>query len=66
MSFVIRRDKRRDKRRYFCGTAKGYEKKRSEEMVYKLEKALYGLKQVPRTWFSPIESYFIRRKGGKI
>ena len=50
-------------------------------MVYKLQKAIYGLKQVPRTWFSRIESYFlkewfksssseqtlfIKRKGGKI
>ena len=29
-------------------------------MVYKLRKALYGLKQAPRTWFSRVESYFIK------
>lgn len=39
---------------------KGYVKKGSEHMVYKLHKALYGLKQVPRAWFSLIESYFVR------
>lgn len=37
---------------------KGYIKKGSEHMVYKLHKALYGLKQAPRAWFSRIESYF--------
>ena len=31
---------------------RGYEKKRSEHLVYKLHKALYGLKQAPRAWFS--------------
>ena len=31
-------------------------------MVYKLQKALYGLKQAPRTWFSRIESYFIKER----
>ncbi|KAK9928322.1 hypothetical protein M0R45_025465 [Rubus argutus] len=39
---------------------KGYEKKGSEQKVYKLQKALYGLKQAPRAWFSRIESYFIK------
>lgn len=38
---------------------KGYEKKGSEHMVYKLHKALYGLKQAPRAWFSRIETHFI-------
>ena len=33
----------------FVEQPKGYEKKESEEMVYKLQKALYGLKQAPRT-----------------
>ena len=33
----------------FVEQPKGYEKKGSEEMVYKLQKALYGLKQAPRT-----------------
>ena len=41
---------------------KGYEKKGSEEMVYKLQKALYGLKQAPITWFSRIKSYFIKKR----
>ncbi|CAL2226145.1 unnamed protein product [Prunus armeniaca] len=31
-----------------------------EQKVYMLKKALYGLKQAPRTWYSRIESYFIR------
>lgn len=39
--------------------AKGYVKKGSEHMVYKLHKALYGLKQAPQAWFSRIETYFI-------
>lgn len=38
---------------------KGYEKKGSEHVVYKLHKALNGLKQAPRTWFSQIEAHFI-------
>jgi hypothetical protein len=38
---------------------KGYEKKGSEHLVYKLHKALYGLKQAPRAWFSRIEAHFI-------
>lgn len=65
----------------FVEQPRGYEKKGSEHMVYKLQKALYGLKQAPRAWFSRIESYFIKegferspsehtlflkRKGGKI
>ena len=33
----------------FVEQPKGYEKKGSEETVYKLQKALYGLKQAPRT-----------------
>jgi len=28
--------------------------------VYKLKKALYGLKQAPRSWYSRIESYFLK------
>lgn len=43
----------------FVEQPKGYEKKGSEHMVYRLQKALYGLKQAPRAWFSRIESYFI-------
>lgn len=39
---------------------KGYERKGSEESVYKQHKALYGLKQAPRAWFSSIESYFTK------
>ena len=31
-------------------------------MVYKLQKALYRLKEAPRTWFSRIESYFIKEE----
>lgn len=31
---------------------KGYEKKGSDDKVYKLYKALYGLKQSSRAWFS--------------
>jgi len=38
---------------------RGYEKKGSEHLVYKLHKALYGLKQAPRAWFSRIEGHFI-------
>ena len=38
---------------------KGYEKRGSEHLVYKLHKALYGLKQAPRAWFSLIEAHFI-------
>jgi hypothetical protein len=38
---------------------KGYEKKGSEHLVYKLHKALYGLKQAPRAWFSRIEGHFV-------
>lgn len=38
---------------------RGYEKKGSEHLVYKLHKALYGLKQAPRAWFSRIEAHFI-------
>ena len=45
---------------WLADSGEGYEKKGSEEMVYKLQKALYGLKQTPRTWFSRIESYFIK------
>ncbi|KAL0313353.1 UNVERIFIED_CONTAM: Retrovirus-related Pol polyprotein from transposon TNT 1-94 [Sesamum radiatum] len=37
---------------------RGYEKKESEHLVYKLHKALYGLKQAPRAWFSRIEAHF--------
>ncbi|KAL0416654.1 UNVERIFIED_CONTAM: Retrovirus-related Pol polyprotein from transposon TNT 1-94 [Sesamum latifolium] len=37
---------------------RGYEKKGSEHLVYKLYKALYGLKQAPRAWFSRIEVHF--------
>jgi len=44
----------------FVEPPKGYEKKGSEQMVYKLQKALYELKQTPRAWFSRIESYFIK------
>jgi hypothetical protein len=36
--------------------------KKEENKVYRLKKALYGLKQAPRTWYSKIESYFIREK----
>ncbi|MDV3181141.1 MAG: reverse transcriptase domain-containing protein [Candidatus Phytoplasma australasiaticum] len=42
----------------FIEQSKGYEKKGSEHIVYKLKKALYRLKQAPRDWFSLIESYF--------
>jgi len=38
---------------------RGYEKKGSEHLVYKLHKALYGLKQAPRAWFSRIEAHFM-------
>ena len=38
---------------------RGYEKKGSEHLVYKLHKALCGLKQAPRAWFSRIEAHFI-------
>jgi len=44
----------------FVEQLKGYDKKESEQMVYKLQKALYRLKQAPRDWFSRIESYFIK------
>ena len=37
---------------------RGYEKRGSEHLVYKLHKALYGLKQAPRAWFSRIEAHF--------
>lgn len=40
----------------FVEQPRGYEKKGSEQKVYKLHKALYELKQVPRAWFSRIES----------
>lgn len=39
---------------------RGYEKKGSEEKVYRLYKSLYGLKQAPRAWFSRIERYFLK------
>ncbi|KAA3470482.1 Retrovirus-related Pol polyprotein from transposon TNT 1-94 [Gossypium australe] len=48
------------KENVFVKQQKGYEKKGSEHMVYKLQKALYGLKQALRAWFSRIESYFIK------
>ena len=38
---------------------RGYEKKGSEHLVYKLHKALHGLKQAPQAWFSRIEAHFI-------
>ena len=44
----------------FVEHPKDYEKKGSEARAYKFHKALDGLKQAPRTWFSPIESYFIK------
>jgi len=44
----------------FAEQPKGYEKKGSPNKVYKLKKALYGLKQAPRSWFSRIESYFVK------
>ena len=37
---------------------RGYEKKGSEHLMYKLHKALYGLKHAPRAWFSRIEAHF--------
>jgi hypothetical protein len=37
---------------------KGYEKKGSEHLVYKLHKALYGLKQAPRAWFSRMKAFY--------
>ena len=45
----------------FVEQSRGYEKRGSEHMVYKLNKALYGSKQAPRAWFSRIESYFIKK-----
>ena len=48
------------KKNVFVEKTKGYEKKGSEHVVYKLQKILYVLKQAPRTWFSWIESYFIK------
>ncbi|KAL2232748.1 UNVERIFIED_CONTAM: Retrovirus-related Pol polyprotein from transposon TNT 1-94 [Sesamum indicum] len=65
----------------FVEQPRGYEKKGSEHMVYKLQKTLHRLKQAPRASFSWIKSYFIKegfettpseptlflkRKGGKI
>ena len=44
----------------FVVQPRGYEKRGSEHMVYKLNKALYRLKQAPKAWFSRIESYFIK------
>lgn len=48
---------------------KGYVKNGSEHKVYELCKALYGLKHASRSWFSQIESYFIKegfqKKGGE-
>ena len=44
----------------FVEQPKGYEKKGSPNKVYKLKKALYGLKQAPWSWFSRIESYFVK------
>ena len=38
---------------------RGYEKKGSEHLVYKLHKSMYGLKQAPQAWFSRIEAHFI-------
>lgn len=32
----------------------------SEHKVYKLRKALYGLKQAPWTWYSHIDTYFLK------
>ena len=80
-NLTIREGRNRHAPVWLADSGEGYEKKGSEEMVYKLQKALYGLKQAPRTWFSRIESYFIKegfksssseqtlfikRKGGKI
>ncbi|RDX62446.1 hypothetical protein CR513_59224, partial [Mucuna pruriens] len=42
--------------------SKGYEKKGSGHMVYKLHKAFYGLKQALQAWFSQIESYVVYNK----
>ena len=44
----------------FVEQPRGYGKRGSEHMVYKLKKALYGLKQASRAWFSRIEFYFIK------
>lgn len=38
----------------------GYIKRGQERKVYKLRKALYGLKQAPRTWYTRIDSYFLK------
>lgn len=39
----------------------GYVVKGKENKVYKLQRALYGLKQVPRSWYSRIETYFVKK-----
>ncbi|GAA0183716.1 transmembrane signal receptor [Lithospermum erythrorhizon] len=44
----------------FLDQPQGYLVKGMEQQVYKLHKTLYGLKQVPRTWYSKIESHFIK------
>lgn len=39
----------------------GYVQKRSEQKAYKLKNALYELKQAPRTWYSCIKAYFMKK-----
>ena len=49
------------KEQVFVDQPSGYVKKGNEHKVYKLKKALYGLKQAPRSWYSHIESYFLKK-----
>ena len=51
-NLTIREGRNRYPPVWLADSGEGYEKKGSEEMVYKLQKALYELKQAPRTWFS--------------
>ena len=38
----------------------GFEIKRKEKLVFKLNKAIYGLKQAPRCWNQKINSFLIK------
>jgi len=40
----------------------GFEIKRKEKLVYKLNKALYGLKHAPRCWNQKINSFLIKHR----
>ena len=46
----------------YVNQPQGYEEARNEHKVYKLKKALYGIKQAPKTWYSRIDTYFLKNR----